>query len=498
MNAVTTAPAALLRTREYLRVSINNGASITEQHADNARAAETNRFALGTAYADPNRSASRHARKSREAYDQLISDLEQDRFDAEILILWESSRGSRRVGEWVLLIELCEERSVKIHVTTHGRTYDPGNPRDRRTLLEDAVDSEYESSKISTRTARSAASRAAQGRPVGHTPFGYVRIYDPLTKKLVEQKPQPAEAKIVKELFQRLKKGHSLRSIAKDFEARGVRTRSGRVFSAQHLRSLATTLAYNGERVHMPGRSGSRKIDETATIVPGQWKPLVDKRTFLAVQRILTAPERITTRPGRGVHLLSMIAKCGPCEGPLAATNRAGEPQYQCHRRGCVRIDKASLDAYAEKIMLEYLSRDDHRDRLTAAEADGTELAAVRDELAEVRAHLDETYASAARGVKRGGISATALAKLEPQILADIEKLEKRDRELTTPSILGGLVDSVKDLRKWWRAAEPSTKREVARLLLTLDELGELRVMRSPTPGHRAPVEQRAGLWRAA
>lgn len=43
-------------------------------------------------------------------------------------MIWESGRGIRRVGDW---------------------TYDPANSRDRRSLLEDAVDGEYEPAKIS-------------------------------------------------------------------------------------------------------------------------------------------------------------------------------------------------------------------------------------------------------------------------------------------------------------------------------------------------------------
>jgi hypothetical protein len=42
------------------------------------------------------------------------------------------------------VLELREQRSMSIFVTTHGRCYDPANGRDRRSLLEDAVDSEYE------------------------------------------------------------------------------------------------------------------------------------------------------------------------------------------------------------------------------------------------------------------------------------------------------------------------------------------------------------------
>jgi site-specific DNA recombinase len=136
------------------------------------------------------------------------------------LWLWESSRGSRKVGEWVTLIELCEQQQVKIHVTTHNRTYDPSNGRDRRSLLEDAVDSEYESGKISARLKRAAAANAAAGKPHGRAPYGYRRRYDERTKKLIAQEEDPIEAPVIRELFERVKSGHSLRSIALDWEAR--------------------------------------------------------------------------------------------------------------------------------------------------------------------------------------------------------------------------------------------------------------------------------------
>ena len=37
----------------------------------------------------------------------LLADLDADRFGAGVLVLWESSRGSRKVSEWCALIEAC-------------------------------------------------------------------------------------------------------------------------------------------------------------------------------------------------------------------------------------------------------------------------------------------------------------------------------------------------------------------------------------------------------
>src|SRR5712692_272344 len=135
--------------REYLRVSQDRTGHLQspdEQHADNERAGQAHGFTLGKPYREANGvSASRYSTRARDAFGELSADLRKGRFGADVLVLWESSRGSRKVGEWVTLIEACEAAGVKVHVTTHGRTYDPANARDRRSLLEDAVDSEYES-----------------------------------------------------------------------------------------------------------------------------------------------------------------------------------------------------------------------------------------------------------------------------------------------------------------------------------------------------------------
>ncbi len=129
--------------REYLRVSLDRSGrarSLEEQHDDHVRVAGERGWSLVVeSYRDESVSASRYSRKARDGFDALIEDLELGRFGAQVLMIWESSRGSRRVGEWVELLELCERRSVHIFVTTHGRCYDPTNGRDHRSLLEDAV-----------------------------------------------------------------------------------------------------------------------------------------------------------------------------------------------------------------------------------------------------------------------------------------------------------------------------------------------------------------------
>jgi hypothetical protein len=173
-----------------------------------------------------------------------------------------------------------------------------------------------------------------------------------------------------------------------------------------------------------------------------------------------------------------MIARCDVCGGPLAATARHADPEYQCHVKGCVRIDKADLDALAEAVMLGYLSRPDVYEALQAAGrgGDDAELAKARDERAAAGAELDELRAA----VAAGRLSVASLAAVEPGLLARVSEAEHRERELSTPPALAGLISPGRDVGRRWKAAEMSTRREVARILLAPGLLGELRVARRP------------------
>jgi site-specific DNA recombinase len=477
--------------REYLRVSYDRSGrerSQDEQHEENQHGAAGIGVQLGEPYRDAgSSSASRYARKSRDDFARLLSDLGQGRFGAEVLVLWESSRGSRKVGEWVQLIDLCEQQGVSIYVTTHGREYHPGNGRDRRSLLEDAVDSEYESSKVSARGQRAAAASARAGKPHGRIPFGYTRRYDERTRIMIAQEPHPDEAPIVIELFARLKRGHSFRGIARDFAARGFLNDSGAPFSAAHLRSIALNPTYSGVRVHRTGGQrtarGAARPGPEVSQADATWPALVSRADYLAVQQILTDPKRRTVRPGKARHLLSMIARCDVCGGALGVTLKArpaGDYQCQAGHVGCI---KAELDDYVETVMLAYLARPDVYEKITAGQDQDTgRLGEVRDELAEARAELGKLRAAVA-GKK---LSVDSLIAAEPGMLAAITALETTEQELTTPAVLRGLIAPGDDVEARWQEAPIATRRAIARILLTPDLLGELRVMPCP-PGRKGP-----------
>lgn len=484
-----------LLARDYLRVSRDESGRETspdEQHDDNERHATANGWTLGEPYRDIG-SASRYARKARGDFGRLIADLEADRFGAQVLILWESSRGSRRVSEWVELIELCEQRAVTIYVTTHGRMYDPANNRDRRSLLEDAVDSEYESGKTSDRMQRSHEARAAAGRPVGRVSYGYKRAYDARTGALLGRVFHPVEAEIVKELYRRFIAGETLRQISLDWERRGIVNHSERPFCPAHMREMLRNRVYIGERVHIPGRESRwwRHPDE-AIITPGQWKPLVSRAHFFAAQAILSDPSRVKSRPGGAKHLVSMFALCDTCEGPMCVLTQRGRQVYRCRAKGCAQVDKVDLEEFAEVVILEYLSDSEQYEGLKHSdEAAGADLDAARAELGELRQHHRDLLTS----FRARRISLVAFEAAEPDALRDIEVTAARVRQLETPQILRGLIEPGVDVAGRWRdITDLSIRRRIAQAVLTRERAGQLRVKPSPTRGHRVPIDSRVVL----
>ncbi|MBV8994043.1 MAG: hypothetical protein JO287_10175 [Pseudonocardiales bacterium] len=212
------------------------------------------------------------------------------------------------------------------------------------------------------------------------------------------------------------------------------------------------------------------------------------------MQRLLRSPERKTSRSGRAKHLLSMIARCGRCGDTLAVAYRGERSEYLCRTKGCVRIIQRDVDEVAEQVMLAYLARPAVIDTLRAGEQhDDRELSVIRDQLAAVRARHDEL----ADAVATGTLSVALAARSEPALLAEIERLEKRENELATPSALRGLIEPGADVARRWASVPMSSRRDIARLLLTPQLIGELRVTPTPLRGRRrVPAEDRILWWR--
>jgi site-specific DNA recombinase len=480
--------------REYQRVSRDKSGlerSQDQQHDENKRACADQGITLGEPYREVgSASASKFARKERLDFQRLLTDLENGTFGAQFLVLWESSRGSRMMSEWVKLLELCEKEGVKIFVTSHDRIYDPTVPRDRKSMLEDAVDSEYESGKTSLRASRDSSSRAIEGRPHGRPPFGYRRRYDPETGKLIDQVVHPAEAEIVKEIFARLEKAEPLLSIVRVFKERGYRNRSGKFMTAGQIRDIALNPTYAGIRMHLKGAGvRHRGFTPGAKRYKGQWEALVPRGVFMQVHQLLTDPKRRTRRPGKLKHLLSTIVPCDVCGETvrLRHMKRVNEvvPSYVCGPNGHVTISQVELDKYIKATVLDYLAKVEIYQLLAAdIGAEEGELEDVQDKLKEQRAELAQMRVAAAEE----RLTFETVSVMEPNYIRRIKELEAREALLRTPPLLRGLIEPGPGVAARWEDTPLAAQREIMRVVLTPEFLGRPYVMQIPMKDRKTPV----------
>lgn len=472
--------------REYLRVSKGKGKtarSITDQHRDNIAAeAEHGPWTWGEAYKDTG-SASKFATKIRDDFEKLLADLTSGAFGSpgDVLVLWEVSRLARETGRGVALVDACEAGGYLIHITSHERTYNPANYQDRHSLISGINDAEKEARLLSARTLRGVNSAVGEGRPHGKIPFGYRRTYELIDgrPRPVSQEADPVEGPLVVELFERVagwngRKRESIRAVAVDWEARGIRSREkGVVLTRQNLAQTLKRKAYIGVRVH----------GDTET--PGNWKPLVQRELWDAVQRVLADPDRKTHTGTQIKHVLTGVLRCGTCGGKVSLRpgGRAydGRLVYRCYDRDCFTADKEQTDAYLMGTadqpgeLLAYLSRPDVAEAL--AESDnGSELSSVRAELARLRGELEELENAPAPKTARASLQREAATEA---FETEIKEWERKEADLLAPDPLSDVFKTGPGAAERWAALDVTVQRAIASIVFAPSgPLGQPRIKR--------------------
>lgn len=171
--------------------------------------------------------------------------------------IWEPSRACRDLEEWAGFLKFLKKHKICQYIESHRTLYDVANSRrERKSLADDGIDSQWEAEKNSARVIRDVADAAEKGRAHGRLSYGFRRTYAWQTGStgrrryaMTGQFPNKAEAGIVKEIIESVARGDSLRTICARFDERGVTT---------------ARLSENGEVVRAGTGRGGGAAGETA------------------------------------------------------------------------------------------------------------------------------------------------------------------------------------------------------------------------------------------
>jgi DNA invertase Pin-like site-specific DNA recombinase len=323
----------------------------------------------------------------------LLADVLAGRVD--VLILEGLDRLSRELGEAETMVKRLEHRGVRIIGTADG--YDTRAQGRKIMRIARGLVNELYLDDLREKTHRGLAGNFDRGMSAGGRTFGYGTEDAGLAgRRMVID---PAEARIVVEVFERFADGESVRAIVHRLNERGVASSRGGTWAVSALQGsqakrtgMLRNELYVGrvvwnrrQWIKDPDTGKRRYVDRP----PEEWQTREDPSLRIVpdeLWRRVQARLRVYTRTGKGAvprTLFGGLLRCQDCGGPMIAINRE---RYGCnvHKdRGptvCANGRTVLRDVVDGALLAEV------RDELLAPDALTDLQALVRQELARRRA----------------------------------------------------------------------------------------------------------------
>lgn len=354
----------MTRVGIYCRISEDRegrALGVERQLEDCERRAAREGWTVVEVFVDNDISASTRSKKMRVQYKRMITAARRGAF--EVILSYSNSRLTRRPRELEDLIQLHEQTGVRVCTIVSGDD-DLSTPSGRFTARVKASADASVVEGNAENLIREVKQRAEQGRNHGgQRPFGWGQIlgYRADAKPILDvSKPRPGEFEALREGIFSVTKGASIRSIAKAWDAAGLLTTGGKLWTPTltSVRQTLTRWRNAGVRVYR----GEPLFD-----APLVCTPVV---TRAELEALLDHLSDRTRRHNRGrvaqTALLGSLGRCGNCGNPLRSATRETSKNnpirlavYRCDPRGCVTVRRSQLDdVVVEVVLAELLSAD--------------------------------------------------------------------------------------------------------------------------------------------
>ena len=348
------------RAAVYARISSDHdgtAAAVSRQLEDCRLWARRHGWSVAEEYIDNDISA--YSGKRRPEYARMLDDLASGQRDG--VLVYHLDRLHRQPRELEEFLDLCIRHRVRHLACVTGEVDLATHDGQFHARILGAV-ARKESDDKSRRLRRKHLEIARAGRTSGGgtRPYGYAA--DRITVI-------PEEAKVIKEVAERILAGESLRSVATDLNDRGIATVTGRAWSPHTVRQMLIGARLSGQREH------HGEIVGKAT-----WRAIITPAQTARLRALLTDPERRTNRVARK-YLLSGLLRCGACGTTMVSRPREDHTRRYCcprdpGRGGCGKtfilaeeVEAFVVDAALQRLSSERLAASIRRRSSTDAAA---------------------------------------------------------------------------------------------------------------------------------
>lgn len=311
----------------------------------------------------------------------------------------------------------------------------------------------------------------------------------------------------------RLSQGIGLKTLAKELNTQGLRTRSGKHWTSTGLHKLATNEAYTGTLVW--GAHKNRKIprnrkDSEPIRVSDAWPKLVSKQLFNKVSAALSSrqKEKFHPRFTSSSYMLTGLVNCGHCGRSMTGHSaKSGRFHYYLcstkNKQGASsckqvminreRLDKALIDRTRARLLSDHniarLTRAVNKELKQRKASEKVRKNEISREIEDVNQRLDRYY----EAFERGGMTASDVSE-RVQTLTD--KKSELGRSLlalsehvgTSKVSLSDVRDHVENLRQLLTTGDNQTRKSVFRSFVDRIDVKDEQV----TVMYRLPINKTA------
>ena len=366
--------------------------SIEQQLRDIRAFAKREGFTLVHEYADHAKSGFKNA-KARTAFQSMMASADSGTFDT--VICWKVDRFGRNREESALFKGRLRRYGVKVLYAM-----EPIPEGSAGVLLEGMLEAtaEWYSRQLSENVHRGMEDNARRCLYNGTHTYGYRA--DPEGRYAIH----PEEAAVVRDIFALYCSGISAARIAKDLNARGLRTWRGNLFRAQGILTILSNERYTGVYIWGAHRT------------PGGIPAIITVSQFEEAQRMKKKTARHVEQ-GAVDYLLTGKAFCGLCGSAMvgdSGTSKTGvrHHYYSCYHRkrdkACTKksVSKDRLEEAVISFVLDHVLSDSEIGKiadavmdLQAKEMESSPLAAMEAEHREVVKKIDNINNAIAAGI---------------------------------------------------------------------------------------------------
>ncbi len=366
----------------------------------------------------------------RPHFQQMIAVAKSENHPFDTILLWKFSRFARNQEESIVYKNMLKRDRVDVVSITEPIVDGPFG-----SLIERIIEwmDEYYSIRLSGEVKRGMTEKARRGEIQTIASFGYK--FD--NGKLV---PNPSEAELIREIFQRFIAGEGFYPIARWLNEMGIRTHRGNKFENRTIEYIIRNPVYVGRLRWNPEGKTRRDFDNENIIhADANHQPLVEVGIWEEAQAQVAVLKSIWKYKGRPTTELkdwpSGIVRCAACNSTLVFEK---PHYYKCNayaKGGCrfsqhVRadlikeaiIDKLEKDLDAESLLCCTITR-----KIENREQDISRLQSALDGVARKKNRLHEAYLA-------GVYTLEEYKKYKADLAAENEQIKERMAEFESVS----------------------------------------------------------------